>query len=147
MQQAKSNSVDRWNEYQATRIKLHISETARDELSALEATASPQAKTTADASLKRLGDDIAKYEASSPKLSEEAKGFDAKYDAMNVHDDQFDASEALISTAISMAAVAALTESMMVLIGAWAFGAAGVFMGVCGFAGWPFHPDLLNLLS
>ena len=46
-----------------------------------------------------------------------------------------------------MAAVAALTENMIVLVVAWVFGAAGVFMGVCGFAGWPFHPDLLNLLS
>jgi hypothetical protein len=147
MQQAKSDSVDRWNEYQSTRIKLHISETARDELTALEASATAPAKASTDASLKRLGEDIAKYEASSPKLSDEARGFDAKYDAMNVHDDQFDASEALISTAISMAAVAALTENMMVLIGAWVFGAAGVFMGVCGFAGWGFHPDILSILS
>ena len=116
-------------------------------VTALHASASPQAKATADVAIKRLGDDIAKYEASSPKLSDEAKAFDAKYDAINVHDDQFDASEALISTAISMAAVAALTENMIVLIVAWVFGAAGVFMGVCGFAGWPFHPDLLNLLS
>ena len=147
MQQAKSDSVDRWNEYQSTRIKLHITETARDEMTVLAASAAPQTRASADAALKRLGDDIAKYEASAPKLSGEAKAFDAKYDALNIHDDQFDASEALISTAISMAAVAALAENMMLLLGAWVFVAAGVFMGVCGFAGWGFHPDFLSLLS
>ena len=67
-----------------------------------------------------------------------------EYDALNVHDDQFDASEAAIATAISMAAVAALSESIWLLAGAWLFGAFGLFMGVCGFAGWPFHPDLLS---
>ena len=44
-------------------------------------------------------------------------------------------------------AVAALSESMNLLFAAWLFGVAGVFMGACGFAGWGFHPDFLNLLS
>ena len=79
-----------------------------------------------------------------PRLAREAQGFADRYDALNVHDDQFDASEALISTAISVAAVAALVESGWVLGVAWVFGAMGVFMGVCGFAGWGFHPDVLS---
>ena len=33
MAQAQANSLDRWNEYQATRTKLHIVETARAQLS------------------------------------------------------------------------------------------------------------------
>lgn len=66
------------------------------------------------------------------------------YDALNVHDDQFDASDALVSTAISMAAVAALAESFGLLWGAWTFGAFGLFMGICGFAKWGFHPDVLS---
>jgi len=147
MQQAKSDSVDRWNEYQSTKIKLHISETARDELAVLAAAAAPQEKASAGEAVKRLEGDIAKYKASAPQLSEQAKAFDAKYDALNIHDDQFDASEALISTAVSMAAVAALAENMNLLFAAWLFGAAGMFMGVCGFAGWGFHPGFLSLLG
>jgi len=38
MQQAKADSVDSWNEYQATRTKLHISETARSEIAVLATT-------------------------------------------------------------------------------------------------------------
>jgi hypothetical protein len=147
MQQAKSDSLDRWNEYQSTRIKLHITETARDEMLLLAAAAAPEAKASAASALKRLEGDIAKYEAAAPPLSEAAKAFDARYDALNIHDDQFDASDALISTAVSMAAVAALAENINLLFAAWLFGAGGLFMGVCGFAGWSFHPDLLSLLS
>src|SRR5205809_2256363 len=34
MEQAQANSLDRWNEYQSTRPKLHIVETARAQLAA-----------------------------------------------------------------------------------------------------------------
>lgn len=137
MQQAKSDSVDRWGEYQATRTKQHIAETARTEIAIVGgAKAAP--------AVASLGAEVAKYRAETPKLAKQAQGFADQYDALNVHDDQFDASEALISTAISVAAVAALVESFGVLAVALVFGAMGVFMGVCGFAGWAFHPDVLS---
>lgn len=142
MAQAQSNSVDRWGEYQATKTKRHIVDVAAQQLAATGGGAG------AAATIAGWRAESARYAAEAPKLATEAKGFADQYDALNVHDDQFDASEALISTAISVAAVAALVESMGVLWLAWAFGAFGVFMGVCGFAGWGFHPDVLsNLLG
>lgn len=141
MQQAKADSVDRWGEYQATKTKWHIAQTARDEITIIaNGKPSPQAVTT----LKSLDAEIVRYRGSAPKLAAEAKGFSDQYDALNVHDDQFDASDALISTAISLSAVAALVESFGLLSAAWLFGAMGLFMGVCGFAGWAFHPDILS---
>lgn len=138
MQQTKADSVDSWNEYQATRTKLHISETARAEIAVLDASGK------ARAALASLDADIAKYRAEAPRLRAQAEAQAASYDAMNLHDDQFDASEAAISTAIAMAAVAALSESAWLLGGAWVFGAFGMFMGVCGFARLAFHPDVLS---
>ena len=137
MTQAQANSLDRWNEYQATRTKLHIVETARVQLEATGAQGARPAIAKFDA-------DAAKYGAESPKLAKEAQGFSDQYDALNIHDDQFDAAEASLATAISIAAVAALTESWAPLIASWAFGAFGLFMTICGFAGWPFHPDVLS---
>jgi hypothetical protein len=143
MAQAQSNSVDRWGEYQATRTKTHIAEAARTLiLTRPGGGASPEAA----AVLARLNADIARYELKAPGLAAEAQAFTARYDALNLHDDQFDASEAALATAISMAAVAALAESFWLLAGGWAFGAFGLFMGLCGFAGWGFHPDLLSSL-
>jgi hypothetical protein len=144
MEQAKADSVDRWNEYQATRTKTHIARTARTEIAIMAA--APATAAAARVALTSLDADIARYTAEAPRVAAEARGFADRYDALNVHDDQFDASEALLSTAISVAAVAALVESGWVLAGAWAFGVAGVFMAVCGFAGWPFHPDVLSTL-
>lgn len=141
MQEAKANSVDEWGEYQAARTKWHIADTARSEIAILAGgTPSPQAKAT----LRSLEAEIAKYKRETPQLADRAKGYAAEYDALNVHDDQFDASEALISTGISMSAVAALVESFPLLAGAWMFGALGMFMGICGFVGLAFHPDIVS---
>lgn len=138
MAQAQANSLDRWNEYQATRTKLHVVETARTQLAAAAPTPSIQKTITG------FDKEAAKYRTESPKLSREAQSYSEAYDALNVHDDQFDAAEASLATAISIAAVAALTESWAPLIASWVFGAFGLFMTVCGFAGWGFHPDILS---
>lgn len=141
MQQAKADSVDHWSEYQATRTKLHIAETARTQLQVI---AEGKPNGIASAALRTFDVEIARYKSETPRLAAEAKGFADRYDALNVHDDQFDASDALVSAAISMAAVAALVESFGLLSGAWLFGAFGIFMGICGFAGLAFHPDILS---
>ncbi|MEO0030971.1 MAG: hypothetical protein RIS94_729 [Pseudomonadota bacterium] len=142
MQAAQSASVDQWNEYQATRTKQHLTETARSQMAVI---APSEATRAAIAGFDR---DIARYRAEAPALAHQAKAQSDLYEALNVHDDQFDASEAAISTAISIAAVAALAESAGVLVAAWAFGAFGMFMGLCGFLGLGFHPDVLsNLLG
>ena len=138
MAQAKADSVDRWGEYQATRTKTHIAETAKMTIDVLSAT--PAARSA----MMRLDSDIAKYRAEAPRLAREAGALADRYDALNVHDDQFDASDALISTAISLAAVAALSESFWLLGVGWVLAAAGLFMGVCGFAGLAYHPDVLS---
>ncbi len=142
MQQAQSNAVDSWNEYQAAKTKLHISQTSRSQIVLLADTPHRQAlsKLTVDA----LDASIAKYIREVPVLARQARADSALYDALNVHDDQFDASEAMISTAISLAAVAALVESACLLGVGWMFGAFGMFLGLCGFAGWAFHPDILS---
>ena len=140
MDQAQANSLDRWNEYQATKTKQHIVETARAQLAAAPPSASVQK------AVAQFDADAAKYRGETPKLAAEAKGFSDDYDALNIHDDQFDAAEASLATAISIAAVAALTESWLPLVAAWVIGAFGLFMTVCGFAGWGFHPDILSTL-
>jgi hypothetical protein len=140
MAQAQSASVDRWNEYQAAKLKEKLAEATRLELRAGPGAATPEVA----AAVRALDAEVAHHAADEPRLAAEAKGFSARYDALNVHDDQFDASEAAIATAISMAAVAALAESGWLLAAAWILGAFGLFMGVCGFAGWGFHPDILS---
>lgn len=138
MSQAQASSLDLWNEYQATRTKLHIVETARTELFV---TARQSARALAEFDV-----EAAKYKAETPRLAAEAKQFAAQYDALNIHDDQFDAAEASLTTAISIAAVAALAESWIPLFAAWGLGAFGLFMTLAGFIGLGFHPDFLSAI-
>ena len=138
MSQAQSNAVDRWGEYQATRTKLHIDETALAQARVVPALAAEGARLTAE---------IGKYETEAPRLRQEAESFQTQYDALNVHDDQFDASDAAISVAVAIAAVAALSESFPALFAAWVFGGFGVVMGLAGFLGWALKSPLAALLS
>ena len=52
-------------------------------------------------------------------------------------------SDALISIAVSLAAVAALVETRWLLYIGWVAGGFGVIMGLAGFLGWSIHPDFL----
>jgi hypothetical protein len=58
------------------------------------------------------------------------------YDALNVHDDQFDLSDAFLAIAISLLALTALTQKR------WLYGMAmlptvfGIYMGLAGLLGW-----------
>src|SRR4249919_3587403 len=65
MTQAQANSLDRWNEYQATRTKLHIVETARAQLAAAAPSAAVEKAVVA------FDAESAKYKAESPKLASE----------------------------------------------------------------------------
>ena len=138
MAQAQSNAVDRWGEYQATRTKLHIDETALAQARVTPGLAAEASRLTAE---------IAKYDRETPALRKQAEGFQSQYDALNVHDDQFDASDAAIGVAVAIAAVAALSESFPALFVAWAFGGFGMIMGLAGFFGWAIKSPLASLLS
>jgi len=146
MAQAQSNAVDRWGEYQATRTKLHIDETAQAQLGVLEGIGGARLQPATEAERTRLAAEIAKYRRETPELRKAAEGFQAQYDALNVHDDQFDASDALLAIAISIAAVAALADSAAALYAGWVFGALGVLMALAGFLGWRLHWDFMSRL-
>jgi len=137
MTQSKADAVDTWGEYQATRTKLHIDETAAAQLAVLGTGPGVAAQQV------MLAAEIAKYKTESPVLRAKAKAFEDNYDALNVHDDQFDAADALMSIGVSAAAVAAVVEMFGVLAMAWGFGGFGIVMGLAGFLGWSLHPAFL----
>lgn len=133
----KGNSVDVWNEYQATRIKLHTDE---DSLAAVSL-ASPSDAVRAET--KRLQTKVVKYNTESKELMGKAKVEDEHYEQLDVHHEQLDMAEAFNSIGISLAAVAALTDFFWLLCVSWGFGACGLTMAALAFAGSTFHPDLL----
>lgn len=137
----KSNSVDVWNEYQATRIKLHTDEDALGTIGVASGNDAARASETT-----RLQKKLAKYNDEAGKLKTKAQSEDTHYDQLALHHDQLDMAEALESVGISLAAVAALTDFFWLLCVSWGFGGCGIAMAVAAFAGSNLHPDFLARL-
>ena len=133
MQKAQAASVDAWAEYQSTRIKLHGDENGLATLRLLEGSSID--KTLAAKQAAEYESDIKKYEARSKETRAKAEALEKEYDRLNSRDDQFDVSEAFISIAIAVAAVAALVDLWWLLYLAWGSGAIGIIFGLAGFAG------------
>lgn len=134
MQKAQSASVDAWAEYQSTRVKLHVDENGLSTLRLLESAGTID-KALAAKQASEYEADIRKYEARSKETRAKAEALEKEYDRLNSRDDQFDASDAFISTAVAVAAVAALVDLWWLLYLAWASGAIGIVFGLAGFAG------------
>lgn len=148
MQQAQADKLDHWAFYQARNLREEIANSTLVQLR-LQAITAPAAAQAA------YQEQIVNYErlAKEQRQKKEelkilAEKDQATYDALNTHDDQFDLSDALIAIAISLLAVASLTQLW------WLYGLSlipsgfGVLMGVAGLASWSLHPDaLVKLLS
>ena len=145
MQKAKSESVDAWAEYQAARIKLHVDENGLSTLRLLETTGQID-KTLAAKQVAEYESDIKKYTARSAETMAKAKALEAEYDRLNFRDDQFDMSDAFLSIAVALSAVAALVDSFVLLYIAWGSGAFGLFVGIAGFLGLSVRPEWLASL-
>ncbi len=146
MQKAKSESVDAWTEYQAARIKLHVDENGLANLRLLETSSVSVDKALAAKQAAEYEADIKKYQGRSAETMAKAKALEAEYDRLNFRDDQFDLSDAFLSIAIALAAVAALTELFWLLAVAWGAGGLGLMFGVAGFAGFGLRPEWLAQL-
>jgi len=142
MGRVKVESVDAWNQYQAERIKLHLDENASGMLAA---TGGANAAAIA-AEQKRLAGQITKYANESAQLFVQARGEDVQYGELAFHHDQFDLSDAFLSIALALTAVAALSSAYWLLIVGWGVGTLGLLMGISGFAGWAVHPEFLTKL-
>jgi hypothetical protein len=148
MQQAQADKLDHWQFYQARNIREEVAKSTLTQLR-LQALATPDNLKTA------YDEQIHTYEAlvkdqaqKKEELKTQAEKDQATYDALNFRDDQFDLSDASIAIAISLLAVASLTQLPWLYLLALIPSGFGVLMGLSGLLGWALHPDaLIKLLS
>jgi hypothetical protein len=146
MQQAQADKVDHWAYYQARNLRQEVAEATLTQLK-LNQAASPDTQRTA------YNEAIATYEALASEqakkklaVQSQAEQDQKTYDALNIHDDQFDLSDALLAIAISLLALTALTHKRWLFWLAMLPTAGGVLMGLAGLLGWALHPDALSAL-
>ncbi len=148
MQQAQADKLDHWQFYQARNIREEVAKSTLVQLRLQALAAAPRQQAA-------YTEQIAAYEAlaqsqnsKKEELRQQAEKDQASYDALNYRDDQFDLSDAAIAIAISLLAVASLTQLPWLYLLALLPSGFGFVMGTAGLAGWMLHPDgLVKLLS
>jgi len=143
MSQDQAKAVDQWSYYQAKGMKENLAESVRDQLTLRreQPGLSPQELALLDQQIKKYDGIVAKYVKEKEAIKKDAEEAGKDYDRLNVHDDQFDMSEATISIAIALLGVSALTKKKWLVAVAVLFAGFGVLMGLAGFFGWAIHPD------
>ena len=145
MAQAQTHAVDAWSYYQAKSTKQNLAEATIDQLQAVRATTAAGNAGLADLD-KRIANyqaQAARYEKEKADIKTQAEGYQHEYDRLNLHDDQFDLSDAGLSVAIALLGVTALTRKRWLLALAGVFLLVGVTFALAGFFAWPLHPDAL----
>jgi Domain of unknown function (DUF4337) len=149
MEQDQASAVDQWSYYQAKGTKQNLAEAMFDQLS-LERDIRPDLSTDArarvDKKIAEYAAGVKKYEQEKQQIKAKAEDLQRDYDRLNVHDDQFDLAEALMSVAIALFGITALTRKRLLLGFAAALAGFGMLFGLAGFFQWGIHPDFLTRL-
>jgi hypothetical protein len=142
MAQAQANAVDQWSYYQAKGMKQNLAEATLDQLQ-LQRTmlTDPKFAPMLDAKIAVYEKQVKKYEKEKIDIKANAEGQVKEYERLNLHDDQFDMSDACLSVAIALFGVTALTKKRWLLALACLFMFFGVLFGLAGFFAWKLHPD------
>jgi hypothetical protein len=149
MSQAQAHSVDQWSYYQSKSTKQHVAEAAIDQIELQRETApnlTDDQRKKFDEAAKKQKDAVAKYDKEKEAIKKQAEDYEHTVEALDLHNDQFDMAEALMSVAIALFGVTALTQKRFMMFVAGAFGLFGMFMGIAGFAKLAFHPEMLAKL-
>ena len=151
MAQAQARSVNAWAYFQAKSTKQSLAETMLDQLTferELESPLTQEAATLLDKKIAFYREKVARYESEKEEIKKQAEAYEAEYDRLNIHDDQFDIADAGISVALAVLGIAALTRRSWLVWFALLFAGVGLVSGISGFVGGDFHLDFLaSLLS
>jgi DNA repair ATPase RecN len=146
MQQAQAKAVDQWAYYQAKGTKQHIAENSAEMLKVqleLNTGLKPEVRAKVEARIATQEAAAKKYEKEKEQIRAEAMAAAKDYDALNIHDDQFDLAEACLSVGIALAGVTALTRKRWLFAVAMVFAGIGLLFGLAGFLHWQLHSELL----
>jgi hypothetical protein len=148
MQQAQADKIDHWSFYQARNIRQEIAQAEVDQLTVVAATQPEAARARYAPLIARYQALVADQKQKKEQLRAQAEADQRTYDALNLHDDQFDLSDALSAIAISLLALASLTQRRWLFYVALVATFFGVVMGLAGLLSWRLHSEALaRLLS
>jgi hypothetical protein len=137
MSQAQAHGIDAWSYFQAKSTKQAIAENAL-QLAEIQNTAGSESL------IKSYKERINTYEQEKAKIKAQAEGFAKEYDDLNLFDDQFDMTEALLSISIAMFGITALTQRKWLLYFSAGMSMLGIIFGLTAFLKISLHSDFIS---
>ena len=137
MDQAQAHSLDAWSYYQAKSTKQSIAENSLELLKL-------QNNKVNDTIIKNYEAQVTRYEQEKATIKKQAESFEQQYDDLNLFDDQFDMTEALLTISIAMFGITALTQKRWLLYFASAVSLTGIILGVAAFMKISLHSDFIS---
>ena len=137
MSQAQAHAVSSWSYFEAKSTKQSIAQNTLEVLKIQN----PQLN---DSIVKKYQANIARYEKEKAEIKGQAEGFDKQYDDINLFDDQFDMTDALLTISIAMLGIASLTQKKWLLWFAASVSLLGIILGLCAFMGISLHSDFIS---
>jgi hypothetical protein len=137
MSQAQAHALDAWSYFQAKSTKQAIAENALELLKL-------QNHSGDEALIKKYTENIGRYEKEKAEIKSQAEGFQKEYDDINLFDDQFDMTDALLTIAIAMFGITSLTQKKWLLYFAAAVSLIGIILGLAAFMKINIHSEFIS---
>jgi hypothetical protein len=146
MEQAESNSVDAWSYYQAKSTKQSLAEATADQITVqrdVTPNLSPEARGMMD---RKIAEQVARAKQNDSEkadIKKSAEGYQREYARLKYRDEQLDAAEVCLTVCVALLGVTTLVQKRWLLAIGVFFAVIGVMLGLGGFLGYKFHPDML----
>ena len=145
MSKAQSKAVNNWAYFQSKSTKQNITENSIDILSAqLKVTTANKDKVDLEAKITKLKEKVERYENEKNEIKAAAEKEEKSYDDMNVFDDQFDMTEAILSISIAMFGLSALTQKKPLFYFALLLSISGFILGFSAFLKISYHSEFIS---
>lgn len=137
MSQAQANALNSWSYFEAKSTKQAIAENSLEILKV-------QNPGTNNEVIKKYEANIARYEKEKATIKAQAEGYQKQYDDINLFDDQFDMTDALLTISIAMLGIASLTQKKWLLYFAASVSITGIILGLAAFLKISLHSDFVS---
>ncbi|MEJ0104992.1 MAG: DUF4337 domain-containing protein [Bacteroidota bacterium] len=137
MEQAQANSIDAWSYFQAKSTKESIAENTLELLKLQNVTSNAEV-------IKKYEEQIIRYEKEKQEIKAQAEGFKKEYNDINLFDDQFDMTDALLTISIAMFGITSLTQKKWLLYFSAIVALTGITLGLAAFMKISLHSDFIS---
>ena len=137
MSQAQAHAIDAWSYFQAKSTKQSIAENSLEVIKLQNTLGNSEV-------IKKYEEQISRYEKEKAEIKSQAEGFQKEYDDINLFDDQFDMTEAMLTISIAMFGITSLTQKKWLLTFSSIVSLIGIILGLAAFFKISLHSDFIS---